>query len=54
MKVLEKILLTLVFIVLLPGCDRAVNLEDLSITLVIGMDLDDESNITTYVVYNAT
>ncbi|WP_373233344.1 Ger(x)C family spore germination protein [Cohnella sp.] len=50
MKVLEKILLTLVFIVLLPGCDRAVNLEDLSITLVIGMDLDDESNITTYVV----
>lgn len=48
MKIIARIVLSTLLVLGLAGCREAINLEDLSIGLVIGLDLDKRGKLVTY------
>lgn len=46
---LHKIMLLLIAVLLvLPGCDDRIDLEDISLLLMLGIDLDKDNNLVFY------
>lgn len=48
MRVRRAILLLIVVLLILPGCDDRTDLEDISLLLMLGIDLDKDNNLVFY------
>ncbi|MZQ82443.1 Ger(x)C family spore germination protein [Paenibacillus sp. 5J-6] len=48
MRVRRAILLLIVVLLVLPGCDDRTDLEDISLLLMLGIDLDKDNNLVFY------